>query len=129
MYCIQKDRSPLVHFEAIRSSTTRAMLCRTFHRKIPCLLLLQIAALMHIINALSQTTPSHSQVERRIEGQNKFTKAKNISYLSRKDWISSLVATTSSCILSSSLYVDVAKAAETVGKDPECNDSSCLGVW
>jgi len=24
---------------------------------------------------------------------------------------------------------NVAFAAETVGKDPNCNDASCLGVW
>lgn len=38
----------------------------------------------------------------------------------------------SSFLLSSSLAAltdDAASAAETVGKDPDCNDKSCLGVW
>ena len=26
-------------------------------------------------------------------------------------------------------YANDAKSAETIGKDPDCNDASCLGVW
>ncbi len=27
------------------------------------------------------------------------------------------------------LSPSITNAAETIGKDPDCNDSSCLGIW
>lgn len=44
------------------------------------------------------------------------------SFISRKEILHSIV---------SSILIPpiVTNAAETVGKDPDCNDGSCLGVW
>ena len=32
-------------------------------------------------------------------------------------------------VVSSNVVVSPVAAAETIGKDPNCNDSACIGVW
>ncbi len=81
------------------------------------MLLLQLSAL-HLACALVQRpTPLPHHSSRPI--------AKDSS-LSRRSLVASLIGTSAAA---SFLAVPVVKASETVGKDPDCNDSTCLGVW
>lgn len=112
-----------------------------FSRGVPHFIF-KLIALFHCINALShQKTPSPtlrhygriylngiSKPRQDIELRNKKV---NYSSSSRKEWLSSCLTTVSTCLLSSAFTLSSSKAnaAETVGKDPECNDSSCLGIW
>jgi hypothetical protein len=81
------------------------------------MLLLQLLA-FHLCALVPQpTTPSpHHPSSRSI--------AKDGS-LSRRALVASLIGASASSFLA----VPVVKATETVGKDPNCNDSTCLGVW
>jgi hypothetical protein len=47
---------------------------------------------------------------------------------SRKNFLLKSFTATSS-ILALSISTDTVSAAETVGKDPNCDDLNCLGVW
>jgi len=47
----------------------------------------------------------------------------------RRLLIESFVRTTTFSLIIASTPSSPSFAAETVGKDPDCNDSSCLGVW
>ena len=87
---------------------------------------LNLLSLMQCIHALSQPTTSSSKYK--FQSINDSSNTNNL--ISRKQWISSFITTgASSYIASSTLSPSTVNAAETVGKDPECNDSSCLGVW
>ncbi len=54
--------------------------------------------------------------------------------ITRKEWFSSILgaatatATASIGVVATTTPL-ISNAAETVGKDPDCNESSCLGVW
>jgi uncharacterized protein (DUF1499 family) len=52
--------------------------------------------------------------------------------LTRKEWFKSItVATATASVVTYTLSSSptISNAAETVGKDPDCNDNTCLGVW
>jgi hypothetical protein len=80
------------------------------------MLLLQLSAL-HLCALVPLTTPVLPHHSSR-------SIANDLS-LSRRALVASLIATS----FSSFLAVPAVKATETVGKDPDCNDSTCLGVW
>lgn len=50
---------------------------------------------------------------------------------SRRSFLSLLAITMASLSQQQSTFLpsNIANAAETIGKDPKCNDSTCLGVW
>jgi uncharacterized membrane protein len=91
-----------------------SLVCRN-GRTLVKLLLLQLSAL-HICALVPLTTPSPHHSSRLI--------AKDGS-LSRRALVASIIAASAASFLA----VPVVKASETVGKDPDCNDSTCLGVW
>lgn len=47
----------------------------------------------------------------------------------RRALLRSMVGAFGSLAVSTAIFVPPAISAETVGKDPDCNDRSCLGVW
>jgi uncharacterized protein (DUF1499 family) len=82
------------------------------------MLLLQLSAL-HVRALVPETPPTSSPPQhssRSMVGKNGF--------LSRRGLIASLIGGFSVSVLSSPV-----KATETVGKDPDCNNGTCLGVW
>ena len=95
-----------------------SLVCRNGQNLVKCyavMLLLQLSA-MHLCALVPLRTPSLHHSSR--------TVAKD-STLSRRALVASLISTS----VASFLAVPVVKASETVGKDPDCNDSTCLGVW
>jgi len=49
--------------------------------------------------------------------------------LSRRNWCKAQLLTSASVFTTGALLRNPVIAAETVGKDPDCSDSSCIGVW
>jgi hypothetical protein len=47
----------------------------------------------------------------------------------RRVLLRSLAGSLLGCLAVTETSVPTAAAAETVGKDPDCNDTGCLGVW
>jgi hypothetical protein len=84
-----------------------------------------VAALLHAVVISSQIYSSESWTPSIVADS--MSIPKEISE-SRKSFLLNFFTATSS-ILALSISTDRVSAAETVGKDPNCDDLNCLGVW
>ena len=75
----------------------------------------------------SWTSPILSSVSSSIVVDDSSLIPKEVSESRKSFLLKSFTATSS--ILALSISTDTVSAAETVGKDPNCDDLNCIGVW
>mmetsp|Transcript_10170 Transcript_10170/g.12889 ORF Transcript_10170/g.12889 Transcript_10170/m.12889 type:complete len:322 (+) Transcript_10170:56-1021(+) len=108
----------------IRTATTVSFLCYTS--------VILSFSILNVVESLSFSPHAQNRCNpgtTKIATSNESAAIKNKELLSRKDWLVSTLMTTTALVVTSTSSPSNVNAAETVGKDPLCDDSTCLGVW
>ena len=79
-------------------------------------------------NSLYMSNDNHQRCRQRRNGSSSSNDNKNGS-VSRRSVLSSVVVSGTSFALLPPMISVASAAAETIGKDENCNDSFCVGVW